>query len=401
MILNNVLDIIEKPVNKWDIFIISWYPWTWKTLVSWMKFNQSEKPKLYLTYTHMLVAYTRQWLWVRTWVYVLDKWLQINYSGENLDGKIDLKRPIRIKDLKDDDEWTILFIDEVQDISPVQMAELTLKYDKVVICWDRDQVIYRSSNAGIDYFREYIKALERLEPDFYSKRRLRWPYELKKNYRNTKPVFDFAKCFHPDSMRLFDMKIMKQWWEKPELWTWDKEAVYKEVINYSINEIQWQRVVGIITERSEDVVEVKNKIELWLREKLWDKYKEWMVCYFYSEKWMFSRQKESECDKCMNASVLITTIQSMKWLEADDIIMWKMWLSAWWSLETFSRNMYYVWFTRSRDNLIICQKDESFWPFNVPNDLYSLRIFEDKKEKVVENVVPLDDDSDEYDDLPY
>ena len=59
-----ILKIIETPIWKGDIVEISWYPWTWKTLVSGMMFTHcANKDKIYLTYAHMLLSYTKQWLW--------------------------------------------------------------------------------------------------------------------------------------------------------------------------------------------------------------------------------------------------------------------------------------------------------------------------------------------------
>ena len=75
----------------------------------------------------------------------------------------------------------------------------------------------------------------------------------------------------------------------------------------------------------------------------------------------------------MNASVVISSVYSMKWLEADDVIMWKAGRSSYWKNDSVSKNKYYVGFTRSRNNLIICQNEWRFWPYNVPDDLYNVR----------------------------
>ena len=391
---DDILNIIETPVREWDIFEISWYPWTWKTLISWMKFAQYNGQKIYLTYAHMLVAYTRQWLWVRGGIYVLDKRLQNHYDTSDFDDEmgIEQKRPIWIKNLEDDSQWTILFIDEVQDLSPYEVAQLTLKFNKVVVCWDRDQAIYKKSNAWIDFFSEYEKSLKKLEPNLERKRRIRWPYELKRNYRNTKPVFDFARCFHPDSRRLNDVEIMKQWWEKPELWSWSTDIMYDKIINYCVNEINSQSVVWIIVSTKTDIEDIKNKIDEGLKKRLWEKYNDKLVKSYISM-WS-SKNKEYQSEQCMNASVIITTIFSMKWLEADDIIMRNYWKNSWWWNDSTSKNRYYVWFTRSRNNLIICQYETNFWPYDVPSDLYTLKDFNPKN-----NVVKIEED--EYDDLPF
>jgi superfamily I DNA and RNA helicase len=391
----SILDIIEKPIRDNDIFLISWYPWTWKTLVSWMKFLQSPLPKLYLTYAHMLVAYTKEGLWTTWNIYGIDKWL-ISNSTDGGDQTSDFKdkRKAWIKSIKEDSIWTTLFIDEAQDIPPEDIAKLSLKFSKVVICWDRDQAIYQDTYDESDFFHQYKESLHRYEPNLQTKRRIIGPYELKKNYRNTKPVFDFAKCFHPDSRRIEDIKIMKQWWEKPELRLWETNRMFDEVINFCINEIDSQNVVAIIVWNKEDITEVKNTISKGLKEKLWDDYNDELIQSYISTK--SSRENEVQSENCMRASIIISSIYSMKWLEADDVIIWKIWWSEWWKNDSLSKNKYYVGFTRSRNNLIICQNNWRFWPYDVPENLYKIK----KRDKIEPTEVD-EDEYDEYEDLPF
>ena len=402
-----VLSIVESSVGKKEILKISWYPWTWKTLVSWMMFAHcTDRPKVYLTFAHMLVAYTKQWIWVKDNIYTLDSYLYRYWEWARERGwhkSDDEWNQARINMINrlNPAPWTILFIDEAQDISTEVVAKLSLKFDSVVICWDKDQTIYEKSNAWADFFQDYENALRR-NPGFDYMLDVPDIGHLKKNYRNTPPIFEFANCFQPDAQKIKDIQIMRKWWVKPQLWIWDEKDVLDELITFCINNIESQWIVWIIVDNKKDVPYVYEYLKNWIRHGMGSKFEEWMLCNYASSDELTAADKKALCDKCMNANVIVSTIHSMKWLEFDNVVFWKIWQSSWRSYDSISRNRYYVWMTRAKDRLIICQENEWFWNYSINSNLYDVHNV--WVEEVEDNWIfddYDDDDDDEYDELPF
>lgn len=390
-----ILKIIEQPIEKWDIVEITWYPWTWKTLVSGLKFTHCNNDnKVYLTYAHMLLAYTKQWLEKSNNIYVFDKYLY-NASDLKISGISDTERKIRIDHLPFNYwDWKILFLDEAQDISPDVAAKLSLKFDSIIICWDKDQAIKNSERAWSDYFQEYDNALRKYDPNFEDKYMFRNPWKLYRNYRNTKPIFDFAKQFQPDAQPLQDIKIMRQWWENPQLRIGDETDVLDEISDLCIDWIWNQQTIWIIAESTDDIFFIYERLKNSLRSEM-KNFDENVLQYYISDG---SSDKGAKCEACMEANVVIATPISMKWLEFDTIVLWKFWPFWEWKDTTLKRNVYYVSMTRAKDRLIICQDSESFWNFNVDPSSYEVQYIEESEDTNTNNISEEDDD--EFD-LPF
>ena len=393
-----ILKIIEQPIEQWDIVEITWYPWTWKTLVSGLKFTHcNSKNKVYLTYAHMLLAYTKQWLEGSDNIFVFDKYLSDVWRNSNIDYDmgLDEKRELRIESLPFNYwDWKILFLDEAQDIPSDIVAKLSLKFDSIIICWDKDQAIRDAERAWSDFFQDYENDLAKNDPNFTDKYMFRNPWKLYRNYRNTKPIFDFSRQFQPDALPLNDIKIMRQWWERPQLRVWDQNDVLDEISKLCADWIWNQQTIGIVAESTDDIFFIYERLKNSLRNEL-KNFDESMIYYYISEG---NSDKAAAARACVEANVVIATPISMKWLEFDMVVFWKFWQFWDWRNTALKRNVYYVSMTRAKDRLIICQDTESFWSFNVDPSSYEVQHIEWSEETNTSSV-PVEDD-DEFD-LPF
>ncbi len=377
-----ILDIIEKPIEKWDIVEITWYPGTWKTLVSWLKFTHcTDKNKIYLTFANMLLAYTKQWLWEEENIFVFDEYLYRVWDSGSVYSSYSLnrKRDMRIDNLPFKYwDWKILFLDEAQDIPSDIVAKLSLKFDSIVICWDKDQAIYEHWKDWSDYFQEYENNLQKLDPEFNKKYMFRNPKKLTKNYRNTKPIFDFAKQFQPDAMRINDIEIMREWWDIPQLRIWKDSDMLDELSNLCVNWIRYQQTIWVIVESPNEINYVYEYLKNSLRNKIKDFEEDSIYYYISGDK--YHADKVEATEKCVQANIVVSTPYSMKWLEFDVVILWKAWQSDIWKDTSKNRNLFYVSMTRAKDNLIICQNEDGFWDFNIDDSTYIVNNIENSED---------------------